>query len=114
MKKDLPSRVVQLVSKTPGALSFVPLAVAVSASTPVQTLAIDGASATSQSLLAGTYTFWSIEHLYTLGNGTSQVQAYIQFATSQQEMAVFSHFGAVPVGVVDNEIVQSHLPGPQF
>lgn len=113
MKKDQPSRVAQLVSKIPGALSFVPLAAA-SASTPVQTLAIDGASATSQSLLSGTYTFWSIEHLYTLGNGTPQVQAYIQFATSPQEMTVFSHFGAVPVGVVDNAIVQSHLPGPQF
>ncbi len=114
MKKDQPVRVAQLVSQIPGALGFVPLAAAASAATPVQTLAIDGAYATSQSLLAGTYTFWSIEHLYTLGNGTSQVQAYIQFATSSQEMSLFSHFGAVPVGMVDSAIVQSHLPGPVF
>ncbi len=114
MKKDQPARVAQLVSQIPGALSFVPLAAAANASTPVQTLTIDGASAYSQSLLAGTYVFWSIEHLYTLGNGTPQVQAYIQFATSPQEMTVFSHFGAVPVGMVDNAIAQSHLPGPEF
>ena len=114
MKKDLPARVAQLVSRNPGALSFVPLAAAANASTPVQTLSIDGASANSQSLRAGSYTFWSIEHLYTMGNGTPQVQAYIQFATSPQEMTVFSRFGAVPVGMVDNAIVQSHLPGPQF
>jgi hypothetical protein len=50
MKKDQPVRVAQLVSQIPGALSFVPLAVAAGASTPVQTLAIDGASASSQSL----------------------------------------------------------------
>jgi len=114
MKKDLPGRVAQLVSQTPGALSFVPLSVATTTTTPVQPLAIDGASASSQSLLSGTYTFWSIEHLYTLGDGTPQAQAYIQFATSPQEVNLLSRFGVVPVGMVDPAIVQSHLPGPQF
>jgi phosphate transport system substrate-binding protein len=114
MKKDQPVRIAQLVSQTPGAISFVPLTVATGASTSVQMLAIDGASANSQSLITGTYTFWSIEHLYTLGNGTPQAQAYIQFATSPQEMNLFSRFGAVPVSMVDLAILQSHLPGPQF
>ena len=114
MKKDLPGRVAQLVSQTPGALSFVPLLVAMTTTTPVQPLAIDGASANPQSLLSGTYTFWSIEHLYTLGDGTPQAQAYIQFATSPQELNMLSRFGAVPLGMVDPALVQSHLPGPQF
>ena len=114
MKRDLPARIAQLVSQTPGALSFVPLTETTNASTPVQALAIDGASASAQSLLSGTYTFWSIEHLYTLGNETSQALAYIQFATSPQELSQFSHFGAVPVGIIDDAIVQSHLPGPVF
>ncbi|MGH2494592.1 MAG: serine/threonine-protein kinase [Ktedonobacteraceae bacterium] len=114
MKKDQPARVVQLVSQIPGALGFVPLAVTTSAPTPVQMLAIDGASANTQSLLAGTYAFWSIEHLYTSGDGTPQAQAYIQFATGPQEMNVFSQFGAVPVSMIDPAIVKSHVPGPQF
>ena len=114
MKKDQPARVAQLVSQIPGALGFVPLAVATGASVSIQTLAIDGASASSQSLIAGTYAFWSIEHLYTSGDGTPQAQAYIQFATSPQEMNLFSKFGAVPVGMIDPAILQSHVPGPQF
>ncbi len=114
LKQDVPTRVAQIVSRIPGALSFVPLTDAASASAAVRTVSIDGASANSQSLLAGTYTFWSIEHLYTLGNGTPQEQAYIQFASSPQEMAVFTRFGAVPVSVIDPAILQSHLPGPLF
>jgi ABC-type phosphate transport system substrate-binding protein len=114
LKKDQPARVLQLVSQIPGALSFVPLAALTGSNSPVQMLTIDGASATSQSLQAGTYTFWSIEHLYTLGSGTSQAQAYIQFATSPQELSQLSKFGAVPLGMINSEIVQSHLPGPVF
>jgi phosphate transport system substrate-binding protein len=114
VKKDQPTRVVQLVSQTPGALSFVPLAVVSSSNPPVQMLSIDGASASQQSLLAGTYTFWSIEHLYTLGGGTSQAQAYIQFATSPQESGQLSRFGAVSLAMIDPAIVQTHLPGPMF
>jgi len=114
VKKDQPARILQLVSQIPGALSFVPLA-AISGSNPsVQMLTIDGASATPQSLLAGTYTFWSIEHFYTLGSGTSQAQAYIQFATSPQELGQLTKFGAVPLGMIDTTIVQSHVPGPLF
>jgi phosphate transport system substrate-binding protein len=114
MKKDLPARVVQLVSRNSGVLSFVPLDAVTSASTPVERLSINGASANPQSLFAGTYTFWSIEHLYTLGSGSSQAQAYIQFASSPQEANQLSRFGVVPFSTIDNEIVQGHLPGPVF
>ncbi len=114
VKKDQPARIMQLVSQNSGALSFVPLAAVNGANPPVQMLSIDGASASQQSLLAGTYTFWSIEHLYTLGSGTSQAQAYLQFATSPQESGQFARFGAVPLAMIDSTIVQSHLPGPIF
>lgn len=114
MKKDQPARVLQFVSQIPGALSFVPLAAVTGSNLSVQMLTIDGASATSQSLRAGSYTFWSIEHFYTLGSGTSQAQAYIQFATSPQESGQLSRFGAVPLAMIDSAIVQSHLPGPVF
>lgn len=114
VKKDQPARILQLVSQIPGALSFVPLAAVTGSNPPVQVLAIDGASASQQSFLAGTYTFWSIEHLYTLGSGTAQAQAYIQFAASPQESSQLSKFGAVPLGMIDSTIVQSHLPGPVF
>ena len=80
----------------------------------MQTLSIDGVAPSTQALLAGTYQFWSVEHLYTEGNGTSQAQAFLQFAESSQEMSVLSQFGAVPIGMVNAGILSSHLPGPQF
>ena len=112
MKRDRPDILAQYVSQTPGAISYVPLAVANTAS--VQTLSIDGVAPSTQALLAGTYQFWSVEHLYTQGNGTSQAQAFLQFADSSQEMSVLSQFGAVPIGMVNAGILSSHLPGPQF
>ena len=114
IKKDQPARILQLVSQNSGALSFIPLAAMNGSNPGVQMLSIDGATASQQSLLSGTYTFWSVEHLYTLGGGTSQAQAYIQFATSPQESSQLSRFGAVPLTMVDPTILQSHLPGPLF
>ncbi|HVB73100.1 MAG TPA: protein kinase [Ktedonobacteraceae bacterium] len=114
LKRDMPDQLAQIVSQMPGAISFVPLAVASGAAAPIQMLPIDGAQASSQALLNGTYTFWSVEHLYTVGDGTAQAQAYIQFASSSQELNVLSGFGEVPLSMIDPAILQTHLPGPQI
>lgn len=111
MKRDRPDILAQYISQTPGAISYVPLSVA--NGTSVQTLAIDGVAPGAQALLAGSYQFWSVEHLYTQGSGTSQAQAFLQFASSNSEMSVLSQFGAVPIGTVSSAILSSHLPGPQ-
>ena len=101
MKRDRPDILAQYVSQTPGAISYVPLAVANTAS--VQTLSIDGVAPSTQALLAGTYQFWSVEHLYTEGNGTSQAQAFLQFA----ERLFGSHIESLGVHLVDRI---GHLP----
>lgn len=112
IKKDAPTLIVQTVSQTPGAIGYVPLEVA--QGTNVQVLAIDGISPSIQALLQGTYAFWSVEHLYTRGIGTAQFQAYLRFFNSDQGMNVMLQFDAVPINMINENILSSHLPGPEF
>ncbi len=74
IKKDSPAMVTQSVLQTPGAISFVPLAMA--QETGVKILTIDGVAPGAQALLEGTYSFWSVEHLYTQSDGSAPFQAY--------------------------------------
>jgi ABC-type phosphate transport system substrate-binding protein len=112
MRKDNPSLTAQRVAKTPGALSYVPLSALPAAS--VQSLAIDGVVASIQALTTGAYPFWSVEHLYTRGDGTTQAQSWIQFALGQQETNTLLASGVAPLGMLSPAVLLSHLPGPQF
>lgn len=112
LTQDSPSLAVRAVSSTPGAISYVPLVVTQGAN--VQVLAIDGVSPGSGSLQDGKYSFWSVEHCYTLGEGSTQFQDYLQFLDSEQEGSEMSQFGAVPVSDIDRSILVSHLPGPEI
>ena len=102
----------QAVAETPGSISYVPLAAVQGAK--VSPLAIDGASPTTRALVQGTYPFWSVEHLYTEGSGTSQFQAYLPFLTSAQEAHVFAQYGALPASILPQNVLASHLPGPEI
>jgi serine/threonine protein kinase len=112
IKKDAPDLVVQAVSQTQGAIGYVPLEM--TQGTNVQVLAIDGISPGIQALLQGTYAFWSVEHLYAQGIGTAQFQAYLQFFSSDQGMRVMFQFDAAPIKMINESVLSSHLPGPEF
>jgi len=112
IKRDAPDVVAQAVSQTPGAIGYVPLDVV--QGTSVQVLAIDGISPSIQALVQGTYAFWSVEHLYTRGIGTAQFQAYLQFLHSNQGMNVMLQYDAVPINMINESILSSHLPGPEY
>ena len=108
LKKDW----VQAVAMTPGAISYVPIVDAQNEG--VTELAIDGVQPDITSIQQGSYSFWSVEHLYTRGKGTDQFQAYLPFLNSQQEAAVFAQFGALPISAVPSNVLASHLPGPEI
>ena len=80
----------------------------------VAILAIDGSMPTTSSVEQGAYPFWSVAHLYTQGNGPSQFQAYLSFLSGMQEAGVFSSYGAVPISTLSQNILTSHLPGPEI
>lgn len=102
----------QAVAMTPGAISYVPLAEAEASNVAV--LAIDGVQPGVESLQQGSYPFWSVEHLYTRGNGPSQFQAYLPFLNSAKEASTFAQFGALPVSMMAQAVLASHLPGPEI
>ncbi|HEX6483573.1 MAG TPA: serine/threonine-protein kinase [Ktedonobacteraceae bacterium] len=112
LKPDSPDLAIQAVSSTPGAVSYVPLGVTQGAN--IKVLAIDGVFPTVQALQGGTYSFWSVEHCYTSGGGSTQFQDYLQFLLSDQEGNKMPQFGAVPLNTIDPNILASHLPGPQI
>jgi ABC-type phosphate transport system substrate-binding protein len=112
LKKDDPALVVQAVSRLQGALSYVPLAYA--SQEHVQTLSIDGNAASAQAVASNAYPFWSIEHIYTAGDGTQQTQAFMQFILSQQENETLLNGGAVPIAILSTGTILSHLPGPEY
>ncbi|MGZ3644877.1 MAG: protein kinase domain-containing protein [Ktedonobacteraceae bacterium] len=110
--KDSPKLVAQSVLQTSGALSFVPLVVAQQYNMNI--LAIDGVAPSVQTLLDGTYTFWSVEHFYTQNNGSAAVQAYERLLNSAQEQQVLIEFGIVPMNMIDQKVVDSHGSGPEI
>ncbi len=112
LKPDSPDLAVQAVASTPGAISYVPLVAAQGSN--VQMLAINGVYPGPQTLQDGTYSFWSVEHCYTSGSGSTQFQDYMQFLESGQEGKVMSEFGVVPINLIDPSILSTHLPGPQI
>lgn len=103
---------VQAVALTPGAISYVPLLEAQAAHVTI--LAIDGAQPSIAALQQGSYPFWSVEHLYTQGSGTSQFQAYLPFLDSTHEANTFAQYGAIPISLLAQAIVNTHLPGPEI
>ncbi|HJT58595.1 MAG TPA: serine/threonine-protein kinase [Ktedonobacteraceae bacterium] len=112
LKPDSPTRAVQVVASTPGAISYVPLGATQGAN--VQVLAINGVYPGAQTLQDGTYSFWSVEHCYTSGSGSTQFQDYLQFIQSAQEGNAMPQFGAVPLNMIDPSILATHLPGPRI
>jgi phosphate transport system substrate-binding protein len=104
--------VIQAVNQTAGAVSFVPLMAALGAN--AQVLSIDGVAPGVDALMLGAYPFWSVEHLYTQGDGTAQALAYVRFLNTVQEAGGLKQLGAVPVIMLQQSVLASHLPGPEI
>ena len=112
IKKDSPAIVVQSVLQIPGAMSFVPLVTAQESGLKI--LTIDGVAPGVQTLLESTYVFWSVEHLYTQSGGSETFQAYEQFLNTDQEQHVLAEFGVVPVNMLNQSLLDSHLSEPEL
>lgn len=102
--------IARATASTPGAITYVPLAAGRAAN--VHVLAIDQVQPDSQSLLLGTYPFWTVAHLYTTPGASEQARAYIQFLRTRPEANRLAQAGAVPLNLLAPSVLTSHLPGP--
>ncbi len=103
---------VQAVAEIPGAIGYAPLLVAQEAD--VSIIAIDGVAPSATALQQGNYQFWSVEHLYTQGSGSPEFHSYLSFLTTGQESSLFLQYGAVPISTIPQDVIASHLPGPEI
>jgi len=95
LKTDSSSTVHDEVAQTPGAIGYL---VQAAIDQKVHSIAIDGKYATKDNIIAGSYTFWSYEHMYTLGDDNPIVSAFLDFMLSPtvRELALQKNY--IPIG----------------
>ena len=86
METDDSGTLVQTVSQTKGAIGYVALSYLMNNNT-VTPLAIDGVEPTLDNVYNGKYPVWGYEHMYTKGEATGAVKAFIDFIISKDYSA---------------------------
>ena len=86
METDDSGTLVQTVSQTKGAIGYVALSYLMNNNT-VTPLAIDGVEPTLDNVYNDKYPVWGYEHMYTKGEATGAVKAFIDFIMSKDYSA---------------------------
>lgn len=86
METDDSGTLVQTVSQTKGAIGYVALSYLMNNNT-VTPLAIDGVEPILDNVYNGKYPVWGYEHMYTKGEATGAVKAFIDFIMSKDYSA---------------------------
>ena len=86
METDDSGTLVQTVSQTKGAIGYLALSYLMNNNT-VTPLAIDGVEPTLDNVYNGKYPVWGYEHMYTKGEATGAVKAFIDFIMSKDYSA---------------------------
>ncbi len=97
LKTDSSDTVVATVAETPGAIGY--LAASVLKPT-VHPIAIDNVTPTRDNIVSGHYTFWSYEHMYTLGDDNTMVSSYLDFMLTQLMQQKAQQLGYIPIAVM--------------
>jgi phosphate transport system substrate-binding protein len=79
LTEDSNGTVLKTVAETPGAISYLGLAYL---NDTVMALKLDGVEPTVDNIVAGTYPIWSWGHMYTKGEPTGAVKAFLDFMTT--------------------------------
>jgi phosphate transport system substrate-binding protein len=94
--QDSSGSVEKAIADTKGAVSYLAMSYiteAVKANvTPVK---IDGVEASKENIIAGTYSFWSWEHMYTKGEPTGAVKTFLEFMVSDENKALIEQLGYI-------------------
>ena len=82
METDDSGVLLQNVRDTKGAIGYVALSYLTGEDTGVSTVAIDGVEPTLENTYNGTYPVWTYEHMYTNGEPSEVVQAFLDYIMS--------------------------------
>jgi phosphate transport system substrate-binding protein len=95
--QDSNGSVEKAIATTSGSVSYLALSYITDAVkkdlTPIQ---INNVDATNANIVAGKYSFWSYEHMYTKGEATGLAKTFIDYMTSADNKALIVKLGYIP------------------
>ncbi len=94
LSTDVSATIRDTVAKTPGAISYLAKSYLDGTITPIS---IDGYDATAANIAAGSYNFWSFEHMYTLDDTPPLIASFLNFMLSPTVQALATKDGYLPI-----------------
>ncbi|MGX7195555.1 phosphate ABC transporter substrate-binding protein PstS family protein [Enterococcus olivae] len=94
-EQDSSGTVRQIVSQTPGTISYLALSYL---DDSLQALAIDGIEPTPENIETNDWTIWSYEHMYTKGEPEADVKAFLDYIlTDEIQQGTVIELGYLPI-----------------
>lgn len=93
LTEDSSGTVRTTVAGTPGAISYLALSYLDGS---VNALSLDGSAATAENIASGKYPVWSYEHMYTKGEPTGAVKAFLEYMSGDVFKSNISALGYIP------------------
>ena len=94
-EQDSTGMVRQIVSTTPGAISYVAFSYVTD---DVATLSIDGVNPTEENVMRNKWTIWSYEHMYTKGEPKGLTKEFLDYMLSEEvQKEIVPQLGYIPV-----------------
>ena len=93
LTQDSSGTVATMVAQTPGAISYVAMGYVKGGQVAVS---IDGTAPTDANVRGGKYPYWSYEHMFTNGQPSAQVAAFIDYVKTDTKL--LQQLGFIPVG----------------
>lgn len=81
------------LAETPGSISYLALSYLDS---DVKALKYEGVEPTAENIINGSYPIWSYEHMYTKGEPTGAVKAFLDFMASDEVKQIITQMGYIP------------------
>ena len=82
------------LAANPGSISYLALSYV---DDSVKALQYEGVDPTAENICNGTYPIWSYEHMYTYGEATGVVAAYLDFMVSADFAPAITELGYIPI-----------------
>jgi phosphate transport system substrate-binding protein len=102
LTEDATGTVISAVKTTPGAVSYAAFS-GTHGQTGVIELSIDGVAASEEKVVSGKYPIWSYEHVFTNGQPSKDIAAFIDFIANDKQL--LTQLGYIATG--DMKVIES-------
>lgn len=94
IEEDASGTVRKIIKETPGAIGYLALSYLDGS---VKAVSLDGVTPTKDNIVAGKYPVWAYEHVYTKGNPSGAVEAFLNYLlTDDVQKTIVPQLGYIP------------------